>query len=126
MLDLFLKSKIKQSEKPKSMATPSYILGKRMFNFDPIRLASFKYRDRVTIFRDVLTTIKRAEEGRKYTIMRKASLSYDQLNKYLVFLTNMGYIKEIAQADGRKYEVTDKGSMFLKSLEDLRMHIKTK
>jgi predicted transcriptional regulator len=108
------------------MAAPSYILGKRMFNFDPIRLASFKYRDRVTIFRDVLTTIKRVEEGRKYTIMRKASLSYDQLNKYLFFLTNMGYIKEIAQADGRKYEVTEKGSIFLKSLEDLRMHIQTK
>ncbi|MGB9134439.1 MAG: winged helix-turn-helix domain-containing protein [Candidatus Bathyarchaeia archaeon] len=98
----------------------------RMFNFDPIRLSSFKYRDRVTIFRDVLVTIKRSEEGRKYTIMRKASLSYDQLNKYLIFLTNMGYIKEIAQQDGRKYEVTDKGSMFLKSLEDLRMHIQTK
>jgi predicted transcriptional regulator len=106
------------------MATPSYILGKWMFNFNPIRLASFKYRDRVTIFRDVLSTIKRSEEGRKYTIMRKASLSYDQLNKYLFFLTNMGYIKEIAQADGRKYQVTEKGSVFLKSLEDLRMHFK--
>jgi len=98
-----------------------------MFYFDPIRLASFKYRDRITIFRDVLKTIQRSDEGgRKYTIMKHASLSYDQLNKYLLFLTNMGYIKEIAEPDGRKYEVTEKGSMFLKSLDDLRLHVRTK
>jgi len=95
-----------------------------MFHFDPVRMASFKYRDRVTIFRDVLKTIKRCDDGgRKYTIMRHASLSYDQLNKYLLFLTNMGYIKEIAEPDGKKYEVTEKGSVFLKSLDDLRLHL---
>jgi predicted transcriptional regulator len=95
-----------------------------MFNFDPIRMASFKYRDRVTIIRDVLKTIKRCDDGgRKYTIMKHASLSYDQLNKYLLFLTNMGYIKEIAEPDGKKYEVTEKGSVFLKSLDDLRLHL---
>ncbi len=95
-----------------------------MFHFDPVRMASFKYRDRVTIFRDVLKTIKRCDSGgRKYTIMRHASLSYDQLNKYLLFLTNMGYIKEIAEPDGKKYEVTEKGSVFLKSLDDLRLHL---
>lgn len=95
-----------------------------MFHFDPIRMSSFKYRDRITIFRDVLKTIKRSDKGgRKYTIMRHASLSYDQLNKYLLFLTNMGYIREIAEPDGKKYEVTEKGSMFLKNLEDLRLHL---
>lgn len=95
-----------------------------MFHFDPVRLASFKYRDRVTIFRDVLKTIKRPDKsGRKYVIMKHAALSYNQLNKYLLFLTNMGYVKEIAEQTGKKYEVTEKGSMFLKSLEDLRLHI---
>ncbi|UCG37472.1 MAG: hypothetical protein JSV64_04165 [Candidatus Bathyarchaeota archaeon] len=98
-----------------------------MFHFDPIQMTSFKYRDRITIFKDVLKTIKRCDEGgRKYTIMRRASLSYDQLNKYLLFLTNMGYIKEIPEPDGRKYQVTEKGSVFLRSLEDLRLHIHAK
>jgi predicted transcriptional regulator len=98
-----------------------------MFNF-PVRLASFKYRDRMTIFRDVLKTIERSNDGgRKYTLMKHASLSYDQLNKYLLFLTNMGYIKEMpAEPDGRKYEVTEKGSVFLRSLDDLRLHIHRK
>lgn len=80
----------------------------------------------MTIFRDVLKTIERSNDGgRKYTIMKHASLSYDQLNKYLLFLTNMGYIKatQIPEQDGRKYEVTEKGSVFLKSLDDLRLHI---
>lgn len=102
-----------------------WLLG--MYNFDPINLCSFKYRDRVTIFRDVLKTIKRSETGgRKYTIMKNASLSYDQLNKYLLFLSNMGYIREIAEPYGKKYEVTDKGSTFLKGLEELRLHIQAK
>ncbi|NIO36446.1 hypothetical protein GTO27_01950 [Candidatus Bathyarchaeota archaeon] len=95
-----------------------------MFQFNPINMASFKYRDRATIFRDVLKTIKRCDEGgRKYTIMKHASLSYDQLNKYLLFLTNMGYVKEIDEPDGNKYKVTEKGSVFLKSLDDLRLHL---
>jgi predicted transcriptional regulator len=56
-----------------------------------VQLCSFKYRDRVTIFKDVLKTIKKCDDGgRKYTIMTHASLSYDQLNKYLLFLTNIG------------------------------------
>ena len=102
-------------------------MGLRMFNFDPINLCSFKYRDRVTIFRDVLKTIKQSERGgRKYTIMKHASLSYDQLSKYLIFLTNNGYVREIAESYGKKYEVTDKGSVFLKGLEDLRLHIQAK
>lgn len=96
-----------------------------MFHFDLVNLASFKYRDRVTIFRDVLKTIKRPDKsGRKYCIMRHANLSYDQLNKYLLFLSNQGYIKEIAEPDGKKYEVTDKGSTFLKSLDELRLQIR--
>lgn len=98
-----------------------------MFYFDPVRMCSFKYRDRVTIFRDVLKTIKKCDEGgRKYTIMKHASLSYDQLNTYLLFLANMGYIKEIAEPDGKKYKVTEEGSIFLKSLEDLRLHLRQK
>lgn len=98
-----------------------------MFYFDPVRLCSFKYRDRVSIFRDVLKTIKRPDNsGRKYSIMKHASLSYDQLSRYLVFLTNMGYIKEIAEPFGKKYEVTKQGLTFLKSLEDLRLHIQQK
>jgi len=93
-----------------------------MFGFDPVRMCSFKYRDRVTIFRDVLKTIRRYDKGgRKYAIMKHASLSYDQLNKYLLFLTNQGYITEIAEQYGKKYEVTEKGYTFLKSLEDLRL-----
>ena len=98
-----------------------------MFGFDPVRMCSFKYRDRVTIFRDVLKTIRRYDEGgRKYAIMKHASLSYDQLNKYLLFLTNMGYIKETAEPYGKKYQVTEKGDVFLRSLEDLRLHLHQK
>lgn len=95
-----------------------------MLHMQIMNLCSFKYRDRVTIYRDVLKTIKRSDNcGRKYSIMKHASLSYDQLTKYLVFLSNMGYIREIAEPDGNKYSVTDKGSVFLQGLEDLRLHM---
>ncbi len=116
-----------EKQKPKSVNSPLIIWLRRMFDFDPINLCSFKYRDRVTIFRDVMKTIKRSERGgTKYSIMKHASLSYDQLNKYLLFLTNMGYIREMHAPYGKKYGVTDKGSTFLKGIEDLRLHIQAK
>lgn len=95
-----------------------------MLHFEIMNMNSFKYRDRVTIYRDMLKTIKRSDNrGRKYSIMKHASLSYDQLTKYLIFLSNMGYIREIHEPDGKKYAVTDQGSVFLKGLEDLRLHL---
>jgi len=120
-----LKSRV--NKRLKSMETVYLYWLLVMFGFDPVRMCSFKYRDRVTIFRDVLKTIRRYDEGgRKYAIMKHASLSYDQLNKYLLFLTNMGYIKETAEPYGKKYRVTEKGYMFLRSLEDLRLHLHQK
>lgn len=97
-----------------------YWKGREMFYINSIQLCAFKYRGRSTILVEVLKTIKRAPKG-KGAIMRRASLSYVQANKYLLFLMNKGYILEISTPNGRKYGATDKGLTFLKNVETLQL-----
>lgn len=93
-----------------------------MFYINLIQLRAFKNRDRSTILVEVLKTIKRTPKG-KGTIMRHASLSYVQVNKYLLFLMSKGYVVEKSTLDGKKYEVTDKGSTFLRNLETWKLQV---
>ena len=58
--------------------------------------------------------------------MQSANLNYDQVNKYLSFLINNGYIRiEYSEMHGgRVYRTTSKGLNFVKFLEAENLRIK--
>ena len=73
----------------------------------------FKYRDRVTIIRDILKTVRNSRYGRRKTqIMQSANLNYFQTKKYLRYLIERGFL---VVTEGQKYIITAKGSRFLLS-----------
>ena len=81
----------------------------------------FKYRDRVTIILDILTTVRNSGKGRRKTqIMQSANLNYTQANKYLRYLSNQGFITIMERS---KYFITDKGSKFLQLAEIQKMQV---
>ena len=72
---------------------------------------TFKYRDRVSIIGDILTTVKNSRKGRRKTqIMQSANLNYNQTKKYLDYLLDCGYL---VVAEKEKYRITNEGSRFL-------------
>ena len=87
----------------------------------------FKYRDRVSIISDILRTVTNSsgKGKRKTQIMQSANLNYDQVNKYLSFLINNGYIKiEHSEIYGRPvYRATSKGLNFVKFLETENLRV---
>ena len=94
---------------------------KLKFSSSAQNLHEFKYRDRVSIISDILTTVKNSSrKGKKKTqIMQSANLNYDQVNKYLALLINNGYIRaESSEVHrGPIYTTTSKGLDFVKTLE---------
>jgi len=72
---------------------------------------AFKYRDRVTIVFDILSSVRNSKEGRRKTqIMQSANLNYAQTKKYLNYLTDCGFLMV---TDRQIYVITGKGSEFL-------------
>jgi predicted transcriptional regulator len=70
-------------------------------------------RDRLGIIAEIMAV---AKEGRlKTQIMYGVNLSYSQINEYLSFLTEMGFL--IVRVDNRKkvYETTAKGIQYIES-----------
>jgi len=90
-------------------------------------LCEFKYRDRISIISDILRTVTNTsgKGKRKTQIMQSANLNYDQVNKYLSFLINNGYIKiEHSEIYGRPvYRATSKGLNFVKFLETENLRV---
>jgi len=76
-----------------------------------------KYRDRLDIIADVLTVVKNG--SKKTRIMYMANLSYTLLTRYLTEVIENGLVRK---ADKKTYELTDKGSTFLKELNSYRKH----
>ncbi len=75
----------------------------------------FKYRDRGTIINDILISVKNSGKGRKKTqIMQSANLNYLQMNKYLTYLMNCGFI---TVTEKQTYFITNKGAKFLQLVE---------
>jgi len=64
-------------------------------------------RDRLGILAEILEVAKNTEG--KTRIMYSVNLSFSQINEYLKFLTEMGFI-EIQKINGKKrYQTTSKG-----------------
>ena len=68
-------------------------------------------RDRLGIFAEILEVAK-GRQG-KTRIMYNVNLSFSQVNEYLSFLTEMGFIK-VEKIKGKKtYETTSKGYNYI-------------
>ena len=89
--------------------------------FGRIFLSKFKYRDRAGIIRDILETINRDPKGKtKTSIMRGANLNFEQVNKYLDFLTLCDAIRAtnpLRSQELARYRLTQKGLRFLRTTE---------
>ncbi len=82
---------------------------------------AFKYRDRMTIFVDILRSVKASKKGRTKTqILQSANLNYNQVTKYLGLLLESGYLRH----DGDScYKVTDEGWQFAKTFGSLDLRL---
>jgi len=80
------------------------------------RSSAFKYRDRISIIADILSSLIRNPQGkRKSNIMQSAGLNSPMINKYLDLLLLNGLVKV---EDECIYKPTAKG---LKFLQDFNM-----
>ena len=74
-----------------------------------------KYRDRLDIIADILEVVR--DGARKTRIMYMANLSYTLLTRYLTDVIDMDLVRI---DDGKTYELTDKGSNFLRKFNSYR------
>jgi predicted transcriptional regulator len=68
-------------------------------------------RDRLHIMAEILETTQ--ESQLKTRIMYSANLSFSQLNEYLSFLTEKGFLRAHLENGKKFYEATDKGSRYI-------------
>ena len=74
-------------------------------------------RDKLKIMAEIMEVAK----GRqlKTRIMYMVNLSFSQVNEYLAFLTEMGFLRT-SQENGKKvYETTEKGSMYIENYMEM-------
>ncbi len=95
---------------------------------DKILLSKFKYRDRTSIVVDILDIVKYDSRGKtKTSIMRKANLNFDQVNRYLDMLLLHDYIKAedpLESHEVARYRLTKKGLDLARELETLYFAMK--
>lgn len=79
-----------------------------------------KRRSNILILRDILKTIRKENGKAKPThILYGANLSYDRLQKYLIFLIDNGFIEK-KEEDGKIfYLITIKGHEYLSGLKKM-------
>ncbi len=69
---------------------------------------------------EVIADILRLGEAGKTEIMYSANMSYRQLQKYLDFMVESGFLEMIVVPNpGIKYKVTKKGQRLLQSIEPI-------
>lgn len=67
---------------------------------------------------DIIADILRLREAGKTEIMYSANMSYHQLQKYLSFLVQGGFIDSVKLGNpAMSYRVTEKGSRLLESID---------
>ncbi|MFC1935576.1 winged helix-turn-helix domain-containing protein [Chloroflexota bacterium] len=69
---------------------------------------------------EVIADILRLGEAGKTEIMYSANMSYRQLQKYLTFLVQQGFLeRRVVPNPGVKYRTTRKGHRLLKSIDTM-------
>lgn len=79
-------------------------------------------RSRCEIISDILETVKNEENCKKTKIIRLANLDWNMASRYLKILVNDGFLKCLNnESKGNcRYELTENGKLFLKSLYKIR------
>jgi predicted transcriptional regulator len=70
-------------------------------------------RDRLHIMAEIMEVAKGSQL--KTRIMYKVNLSFSQVNAYLSFLTEMGFLRVRVENGKKLYETTAKGKLYIKN-----------
>jgi len=77
-------------------------------------------RSNIEIIADMLRVGENGNGAGKTEIMYSANMSYAQIQKYLGFLMNQGFVNKVEVGNPVvRYQVTDKGSKLLRSIENI-------
>lgn len=77
-------------------------------------------RDSLTILADVLRALASSRMSRKTSIVYRANLNYERIEKYLELLIVTGHVEmTISDVDDRTYTITTKGQEFLMQYDHL-------
>jgi len=70
-------------------------------------------RDRLGIMAEIMEITKGSQP--KTRIMYRANLSFSQVNEYLSFLTEMGFLQVHVMNGHKRYETTAKGNLYIEN-----------
>lgn len=79
-------------------------------------------RDRLHIINEIMEAAKGGQL--KTRIMYMGNLSYSQVNEYLSFLTEMGFISTHVTNGKKFYETSAKGMLYIENYEELTSFLK--
>ncbi|MCD6504497.1 hypothetical protein J7K52_03885 [Candidatus Bathyarchaeota archaeon] len=79
---------------------------------------TFDRRNRFKIMAEILTLCRR-NLIQKTRIMYLCNLSYDQLQRYIDFLTHMGLLEAVTKSGRKYYQTTKRGIEFLEIFSKL-------
>jgi predicted transcriptional regulator len=74
-------------------------------------------RDRLEIIADILEIAKGGQL--KTRILYDGNLSFSQLNEYLTFMLEMGFLEVNMEYEKRNYRTTNRGLKYLESYEEI-------
>ena len=74
-------------------------------------------RDRLHIMAEIMEVAKGSKL--KTRIMYKVNLSFSQVNEYLSFLTEMGFLRVRVENRKRLYETTAKGKLYIENYMEM-------
>ncbi len=74
-------------------------------------------RDRLHIMAEIMETTK--ESQLKTRIMYGANLSFSQVNEYLSFLTQRGFLRVRVENGKKFYETTAKGNQYIENYREM-------
>lgn len=74
-------------------------------------------RDRLHIMAEIIEATK--ESQLKTRIMYSANLSFSQVNEYLSFLTERGFLRVRVENGKKLYETTPKGNQYIENYREM-------
>jgi len=82
----------------------------------------FRKRGRFKILCEILSISQTPTP--KTHILYRCNLSYDQLQKYLRYLTDIGLLRTVQEQNRKCYQITEKGKEFLQRYNHLKRLLK--
>lgn len=85
--------------------------------------ALWKRRDRLQIMTEIMEVAKGKQL--KTRIMYRVNLSFSQLNEYLSFLTEKGFLRIQIENKKKVYETTTKGNLYIENYTEMSNRLRT-